>query len=64
MELLKPWQVPLEGCHRIGHFEVASASRARPGERALRACSHRLREGFRIDERIGDPVRAVSGSLK
>ena len=60
MELLNLWEVPLEGRDRIGHFEVSDrqlvASTLIAGERGLRACGCRLREEFRVDERIGDSV--------
>ena len=60
MELLNLREVPLEGRHRIGHFEVVArqlvASTLIAGERDLRACGCRLREEFRVDERIGDSV--------
>ena len=60
MELLNLWEVPFEGCDGIGHFKVSDrqlvASTLIAGERGLRAGGHRLREQFRVDERIGDSV--------
>ena len=60
MELLNLREVPLEGCDGIGHFEVSDrqlvASTLIAGERGLRACGRRLREQFRVDERVGDAV--------
>ena len=60
MELLNLWQVPFEGGDRIGHFKVGDrqlvASTLIAGERGLRAGGRRLREQFRVDERICDSV--------
>ncbi len=60
MELLNLWQVPFEGCDGIGHFKVSDrqlvASTLIAGERGLRAGGRRLREQFRVDERICDSV--------
>src|SRR6266496_108465 len=54
MELLHLREIPLEGCHRIGHVEVVDrqlvASTLIAGERDLRACGCCLREEFRIDQ--------------
>src|SRR4030095_8292400 len=60
MELLNLWQVPFEGCDGIGHFKMCDrqlvASTLIAGERGLRAGGRRLREQFRVDERICDSV--------
>src|SRR4029450_6606741 len=60
MELLNLWKVPFEGCDGIGRFKVSDrqlvASTLIAGERGLRAGGSRLREQFRVDERICDSV--------
>jgi len=60
MELLNLWQVPFEGCDGVGHFKVCNrqlvAGTLIAGERGLRAGGRRLREQFRVDQRICDSV--------
>src|SRR5262245_21485088 len=60
MELLNLWQVPFEGGDGIGHLKVRDrqlvARTLIAGERRLRAGGRRLREQFRVDERICDSV--------
>ena len=63
MELLGLWEVPFEGRDGIGHFKVSDRQRVAStliaGEGGLSAGDRRLREQFRVDERIGD-VRGPS----
>jgi hypothetical protein len=60
MELLDLWQIPFEGRDGIGHFEVFAgqpvASILIAGKRRLRAGRRRLREQFRVDQRVCDSV--------
>ena len=60
MELPDLRQVPFEGCDGIGHFKVTDrqlvSSILIAGKRGLGAGGRRLREQFRVDQRIRNSV--------